>query len=105
MTVGAGLGRLGRGVNRRVLGAAWAHGLPGATAALLVGAAQFVLYGLGMGSVSPCSRWPSPSSTRRWCGGHAGSRLVRPSSALLLLLAGGFIVYCWLTLGELLGRP
>lgn len=68
-------------------------------------ALQFALYGLGMGSVilaltlgMALFKGAVTAGLRRALP-HAGA-----ISAVLLLLAGTFIVYYWLTLGELLGR-
>ncbi len=68
-------------------------------------ALQFTLYGLGMGSVilaltlgMALFKGAVASGLRRALP-YAG-----PISAAMLLLAGTFIVYYWLTLGELLGR-
>jgi cytochrome c-type biogenesis protein len=66
---------------------------------------QFMLYGLGMGTVimiltvgMAVFRGAMLGSLRRLLP-HVG--LI---SAVMLLLAGSFIVYYWLTIGELLGR-
>ncbi len=64
---------------------------------------QFVLYALGMGTVIAIL---TVSSAFLKLGAVARARrLVRhvePASAVLLLLAGGYIVYYWLTLGGIL---
>lgn len=74
------------------------------TAAGFLGAAlQFVLYALGMGLVITVLtlgvaffKHAAVARVRRL------SRFVEPASAALLLVAGAYIVYYWLTLGGLL---
>ena len=81
-----------------VAGAATAGGLG-------AGALQFALYALGMGSVITVLTL----GTALFGGTLAASarrlgRYVQPASAVLLLLAGTYVVYYWLTLGGLLPR-
>jgi len=71
----------------------------GPTGALL----QFLLYGLGMGAVL------SGLTLTTAVIGHAAGRGVRrvvaymhSVGAVVLLLAGGFVVYYWLLLGDIL---
>ncbi len=73
----------------------------GPTGALL----QFLLYGLGMGAVL------SGLTLTTAVIGHAAGRGVRrvgaylqSAGAAVLLLAGGFVVYYWLLLGDILPR-
>jgi cytochrome c-type biogenesis protein len=73
----------------------------GPTGALL----QFVLYGLGMGAVL------SGLTVTTAVIGHATGRglrrvgaYIQPMGAVVLLLAGGFVVYYWLLLGDILPR-
>jgi cytochrome c biogenesis protein CcdA len=66
---------------------------------------QFLLYALGMGLVISVLT-ASTAFVKHGLLGHARGvvRYVEPASAILLLLAGGYIVYYWLTLGGLLAR-
>ena len=71
---------------------------------LLAGMVQFVLYAAGMGLVI------SGLTLAVALFKHAALRsarrvlpIVQPLSAVLLLIAGAYIVYYWLTLGGLLG--
>jgi cytochrome c biogenesis protein CcdA len=64
---------------------------------------EYILYGLGMGAVitvltlgTALFKAAAVQRVRR------ASRYVQPMSAVLLLVAGGYIVYYWLTLGGLL---
>ncbi|ACZ43261.1 cytochrome c biogenesis protein transmembrane region [Thermobaculum terrenum ATCC BAA-798] len=70
---------------------------------LVRGLWQFVSYALGMGAVlaalTLAAAVLSSTAIRRV---RTLSRWVQPASAVLLLLAGGYIVYYWLTLGGLL---
>ncbi len=66
---------------------------------------QFVLYGLGMGAVL-CALTVTTAVV-----GHAAGRglrqmgaYVHSAGAMVLLLAGGFVVYYWLLLGGILPR-
>ena len=74
-----------------------------AIADFLPSMAQFVLYGLGMGSVimaltlSLALFKAALVDTLRQAMAY-----VQPASAILMLAAGSFIVYYWLTFGELL---
>ncbi|MEX2599453.1 MAG: cytochrome c biogenesis protein CcdA, partial [Dehalococcoidia bacterium] len=66
---------------------------------------QFALYGFGMGTVIMVLTIGMAMFRGAMLG---GLRRVLPYagtiSAVMLLLAGSFIVYYWLTIGELLGR-
>jgi cytochrome c-type biogenesis protein len=66
--------------------------------------AEYVLFGLGMGVVitllTLAAALFKAAAVRRV---RHISRYVQPVSAVLLLLAGGYVVYYWLTLGGLLG--
>ncbi|HEX3722071.1 MAG TPA: cytochrome c biogenesis CcdA family protein [Nitrolancea sp.] len=65
---------------------------------------EYVLFGLGMGAVitllTLATALFKAAAVRRV---RHLSRYVQPMSAALLLVAGGYIVYYWLTLGGLLG--
>lgn len=64
---------------------------------------QFVLYGLGMGSVIlalTLSMAVFKAALLVWL--RKAMTYVQPVSAVLMLAAGGFIVYYWLTFGQLL---
>ncbi len=64
---------------------------------------QFVLYGLGMGSVIlalTLSLAVFKAALLAWL--RRAMTYVQPASAVLMLAAGGFIVYYWLTFGQLL---
>ncbi len=64
---------------------------------------QFVLYGLGMGSVIlalTLSLAVFKAALLVWL--RQAMTYVQPASAVLMLAAGGFIVYYWLTFGQLL---
>ena len=64
---------------------------------------QFVLYGLGMGSVIlalTLSIAVFKAALLVWL--RQAMTYVQPASAVLMLAAGGFIVYYWLTFGQLL---
>ena len=65
---------------------------------------EYLLYGLGMGAVitlltigAALFKAAAVQRVRQL------SRYVQPMSAVLLLVAGGYIIYYWLTLGGLLG--
>jgi cytochrome c biogenesis protein CcdA len=76
-----------------------------AAGGLLAGAVHFTLYALGMGAVitvltvSTALFGTTLAATVRRAG-----RYVQPASGLLLLAAGTYLVYYWLTLGGLLPR-
>ena len=64
---------------------------------------QFVLYGLGMGSVIlalTLSLAVFKAALLVWL--RNAMAYIQPASAVLMLAAGGFIVYYWLTFGRLL---
>jgi cytochrome c-type biogenesis protein len=65
---------------------------------------EYLLYGLGMGAVITVLTLGTAlfkaAAVQRM---RQISRYVQPMSAVLLLVAGGYIVYYWLTLGGLLG--
>ena len=64
---------------------------------------QFVLYGLGMGSVIlalTLSLAVFKAALLVWL--RQAMTYIQPASAVLMLAAGGFIVYYWLTFGQLL---
>lgn len=66
-------------------------------------AAQFLLYALGMGSVlTTLALAAALVKSAPVAGMRRAGRYMEPASALLLLLAGAYIVYYWLTLGGLL---
>jgi len=70
----------------------------------LAGALQFVLYALGMGlviSVLTLGVAFFKQAVLRYA--RKVLPYVQPASALLLLVAGAYIIYYWLTLGGLLG--
>lgn len=73
-------------------------------AGFLPTALQFVLYGLGMGFVITLLTL-STAFVKFAAIGKVRSvvRYVQPASVLLLLLAGAYIIYYWLTQGGLLG--
>jgi cytochrome c biogenesis protein CcdA len=72
---------------------------------LAAGLTQFVLYGLGMGSVISTVTILAGLFGRVMLGPtrRLGPYL-QPASACLLLLTGGYVVFYWLTLGGLLRR-
>ncbi|MCI0856684.1 MAG: cytochrome c biogenesis protein CcdA, partial [Chloroflexi bacterium] len=64
---------------------------------------QFVLYGLGMGSVIlvlTLSLAVFKAALLVWL--RKAMAYIQPVSAVMMLAAGGFIVYYWLTFGQLL---
>ncbi|HVB65859.1 MAG TPA: cytochrome c biogenesis protein CcdA [Nitrolancea sp.] len=65
---------------------------------------EYLLYGLGMGAVitllTIAAALFKAAAVQRV---RQISRYVQPMSAVLLLVAGGYIIYYWLTLGGLLG--
>lgn len=68
--------------------------------------AQFLLYALGMGFV--ITLLTLGLAFFQQAAAEPGRRLLRfaqPVSAVFLLLAGAYIVFYWLTIGGLLGRP
>ncbi len=71
----------------------------------LAAGSQFLLYALGMGAVV-VGVTLGLAVFREGVATRAGRvmRYVQPASAALLLLAGAYIVYYWLTLGDLLPR-
>ena len=74
-----------------------------ARSGFVAGALQFVLYALGMGVVM-CALTLGVAlfkqGTVRWA--RAVLPYVQPLSAVLLLVAGAYIIYYWLTVGGLL---
>lgn len=73
------------------------------TGGLLAATGQFVLYALGMGFV--LTLLTLGTALFKYAAMRAVRRVVRwvhPLSALLLLLAGTYLIYYWLTLGGLL---
>lgn len=64
---------------------------------------QFVLYGLGMGSVLTTLTLAAAvfghGAVRK---ARRGGAYLQPVGAVVLLLAGGYVVYYWLTLGGIL---
>jgi len=61
------------------------------------------LYGLGMGSaVSVLTVAVAFTASAVLVSARGLARYIEPLSVVLLLLAGGYIVYYWLTLGGLL---
>lgn len=76
-----------------------------ATGGFISASAQLVLYALGMGSVITLLTLATAffkGATIARIRGLTG--YVQPVSVVLLLLASGYIIYYWLTLGGLLGR-
>ena len=75
------------------------------TAAGLGGAVgQLLLYALGMGSVlTTLTLAAALVKVAPFAGMRRALRYVEPASAVLLLLAGAYIIYYWLTAGGLLG--
>jgi len=75
------------------------------TAADLWGAiGQVLLYALGMGSVlTALTLAAALVKVAPFAGMRRSLRYVEPASAVLLLLAGAYIIYYWLTAGGLLG--
>jgi len=75
------------------------------TAGLLPSVAELALYGLGMGSVITTLTLAvalfRSAMVRRLRG---AARFIEPMGTALLFVAGGYIVYYWLTIGDLLGR-
>lgn len=75
------------------------------TAGLLPSVAELALYGLGMGSVITALTLAvalfRSAMVRRLRG---AARFIEPMGTVLLFVAGGYIVYYWLTIGDLLGR-
>jgi cytochrome c-type biogenesis protein len=71
----------------------------------LVGAAlQVLLYGLGMGAaISVLTVAVALTASAFLASARSLVRYIEPITVGLLLLAGGYIVYYWLTLGGLLG--
>ena len=71
---------------------------------LLAGMVQFILYGFGMGLVISSLTFGVAVFKHTALGGvRRVLPVVQPLSALLLLVAGAYIIYYWLTLGGLLG--
>jgi len=74
------------------------------TAGLLPSVAELALYGLGMGSVITALTLAvalfRSAVVRRLRG---AARFIEPMGTVLLFVAGGYIVYYWLTIGDLLG--
>ena len=76
-----------------------------AAGGLAGGALQFALYALGMGTVvTALTLGTALFSQAVVAPARRLTRYVQPASALLLLLAGTYLVYYWLTLGGLLPR-
>ncbi|MEJ7654824.1 MAG: hypothetical protein WKH64_16540 [Chloroflexia bacterium] len=74
-----------------------------AVGGLAAGALQFVLYALGMGLVVTLLTLSTAVFKRAALARvRRAGRWMQPASAVLLLLAGAYIVYYWLTLGGLL---
>ncbi len=75
------------------------------TAGLLPSVAELALYGLGMGSIITALTLAvalfRSAMVRRLRG---AARFIEPMGTALLFVAGGYIVYYWLTIGDLLGR-
>jgi len=70
---------------------------------VLTAALQVTLYGLGMGSaVSVLTVAVAFTASAVLVSARGLARYIEPLSVVLLLLAGGYIVYYWLTLGGLL---
>lgn len=75
-----------------------------AVGSVVAAAGQFVLYALGMGLVIlalTLSMALFRGALVRWI--RTALPYIQPASAVLLLLAGAFIVFYWLTVGGLLG--
>ncbi|HXG35382.1 MAG TPA: cytochrome c biogenesis protein CcdA [Dehalococcoidia bacterium] len=74
-----------------------------AVSEILPSAGQFILYALGMGSVI-MALTISMAIFKAALVGRVAKIVpyIQPLSAVLLLVAGGYIVYYWLTFGELL---
>ncbi|HET8627136.1 MAG TPA: cytochrome c biogenesis protein CcdA [Thermomicrobiales bacterium] len=70
---------------------------------VLAALGQFVLYGLGMGAVlTALTLGVAAGGDAALRGGRRARRYVQPVGAVLVLLAGAYLIYYWLTLGGLL---
>lgn len=75
----------------------------GLTAGFLGGAVQFVLYALGMGVVITAFTLSAALFKNALLARvRQAGRFIEPVSAFLLLAAGAYIIYYWLTIGGLL---
>ena len=73
--------------------------------ALLVGLAQFALYGLGLGAVlTALAVAAAIVGTGVATGVRQAGRYLGPAGALLLVVAGAYAAYYWLTIGGVLGQ-
>ena len=69
----------------------------------MAGALQLLLYAFGMGAViTVLTLATALFGGTLTAAARRASRYVQPASAVLLLLAGTYVVYYWLTLGGLL---
>ena len=74
-----------------------------ATADRLAATSQFVLYALGMGSVlTLLTLSAAVAESTLLVRARRLGRVLPSASALVLLLAGAYLIYSWLTLGGLL---
>ena len=80
-------------------------GLSVASKGFVESASQFVFYALGMGSVIVLLTLAMSVFKGAMVGALRGALpYIQPVSAVLMIVAGAYIVFYWLTLGELIGK-